>query len=90
MAIHLVIRGVVQGVGFRWFAVHEAQALGLSGWVKNRRDGSVEVAADGDSRALEAFQKRVTEGPPGATVDAIETLGDRPDAPLPKPFVVLR
>ena len=91
MALHVVIRGVVQGVGFRWFARQEAHALGLSGWVKNRADGAVEIVADGDPKALETFRARVSEGPPGARVEAVEAIeGAADDAPLQKPFAVRR
>ena len=49
MQLHVVVRGRVQGVGFRWFVREAARALGLAGWVRNRPDGSVEVAAEGDA-----------------------------------------
>ena len=48
MRMHVVVSGRVQGVGFRWFVREAAIALDLAGWVRNRPDGSVEVAADGD------------------------------------------
>ena len=91
MALHVVIRGTVQGVGFRWFVRQEAHALGLSGWVKNRADGAVEIVADGDGAALVSFHTRVSQGPPGARVESVEAVeGAVDDAPLPKPFTVRR
>jgi acylphosphatase len=91
MALRLMIRGVVQGVGFRWFARQEAHALGISGWVKNHADGAVEIAADGDAEALERFRARVTQGPPGARVESVQAVeGEVDDTPLPKPFAVRR
>ena len=66
MAKHLVISGRVQGVGFRYAMAEEAERLGVSGWVRNRRDGTVEAVVDGDAAdALLAWAKR---GPPAARV----------------------
>jgi acylphosphatase len=71
-ARRLVIRGVVQGVGFRYALRREAQRLALSGWVRNRADGSVEAVACGDAPALDALQRWAQRGPPAARVDAVE------------------
>lgn len=63
--------GRVQGVGFRWFAREEAQALGVSGWARNREDGTVELEAEGEPGALEAFIARLKDGNPAARVDGV-------------------
>ncbi len=70
--LHAVIRGRVQGVGFRYSTLRKAQALDLSGWVMNRPDGAVELAAQGPREALEALLAWLAHGPPGARVSAVE------------------
>jgi acylphosphatase len=70
-AIRLQVEGRVQGVGFRWWTVRQAHALGLDGWVRNRRDGSVEVLAIGEPKALEALIDACGRGPAGAEVRAL-------------------
>jgi acylphosphatase len=65
-----LVRGRVQGVGFRWFVMQEADALGLSGWVRNLSDGSVEVEAEGEN--LEAFREVLRKGPPSADVVSVD------------------
>ena len=67
-----VIRGRVQRVGFRYFTQSVAMDEGLAGWVRNLPDGSVEAAVTGDSEALDRFELRVRQGPPGARVDDID------------------
>lgn len=68
----LLIRGQVQGVGYRWWAARQARALGLSGWVRNLHDGRVECWAEGPEAALEALVQACRGGPPSAEVDAVE------------------
>lgn len=77
-AARLVIEGRVQGVGYRWWTVEAARALGLAGWVRNRADGSVEVLALGPREALERLAAACEEGPPGARVRSVrvEPAGD--------------
>lgn len=67
-AMHAVIQGLVQGVGFRWFVLRNAEALGLCGWVRNRPDGSVEVLAHGPRAALEQLLRDLRVGPRSAHV----------------------
>lgn len=71
-SLEAVVRGRVQGVGFRYFAHREAMALGLSGWVANEADGSVRCVAVGDRPQLDAFLERLRAGPPSAIVDRID------------------
>lgn len=65
------VRGRVQGVGYRVFALREAMALDLDGFVANMADGSVRVVAEGPRRELEALVGRLEEGPPAGWVDAV-------------------
>lgn len=66
------MRGRVQGVFFRAWTAEEARALGLSGWVRNRRDGSVEAVFSGPPAAVEAMLERCRGGPPLAQVSGLE------------------
>jgi acylphosphatase len=70
--VRLVVRGRVQGVGFRYFVRQRADALGLAGWVRNRSDGAVELEAEGPRDGLVALIEAVTRGPAGARVTAVE------------------
>jgi acylphosphatase len=88
--IHLEIRGRVQGVGFRWFVQREARALGVRGWVANRPDGNVEIAAGGDPQAVEKLDQLARTGPPGAVVSGVATLDPPPIDSLPDPFAIVR
>ena len=67
-----VVRGRVQGVGYRAFVVHEAGRLGLGGFARNLPDGAVEVVAAGDAAALDALAARLRTGPLLARVDSVE------------------
>jgi len=69
---HVVIRGRVQGVGYRAFTEYAALDRGLEGWVRNRRDGAVEAVFAGPPEAVAAVIEACRRGPPGARVDAIE------------------
>ena len=68
----LRITGRVQGVGFRYALEHEARRLGLAGWVRNRRDGSVEAVAQGEGDAIEALIAWARQGPPAARVSEVQ------------------
>src|SRR6185503_18910461 len=72
MAKRLSIRGRVQGVGYRQWMVEEAQALGLTGWVRNRRDGSVEALVDGTPEQVAQLVERAHRGPPAARVTSVD------------------
>lgn len=69
--LDVVVRGAVQGVGFRYFVLRQAAGLGLDGWVANAPDGSVCCRAEGPRPALEALLAALREGPPGARVDDV-------------------
>ena len=88
--LHVAVRGRVQGVGFRWFVRERARALSLTGWVRNRADGSVEVFAIGDEGALEELQSLLRSGPPGARVSLVEDQTGEPMAAAMDPFGILK
>lgn len=80
------IAGRVQGVGYRAFVEREAVALGLSGWVRNRRDGSVEALFSGPAEDVEAMLAACRRGPRGAVVEAVDIIAE--PAPLDGPFLI--
>ena len=71
MARRYVVTGRVQGVGFRFFAKDAATREGLSGWVRNLDNGSVEIEAEGDSEALQRFEMAIRRGPRSARIDDV-------------------
>ena len=73
-ARRFVVRGRVQGVGFRWFVEREAHMLGIAGWVRNNSDGSVEVLAMGTRDQLLGLRSRLQEGPRAARVDDVQEI----------------
>ena len=77
-----IVRGRVQGVGFRWFVEREAHTLGMAGWVRNNHDGSVEVLAQGTREQLSGLHSRLREGPRAARVDVVEVSEASPAAGL--------
>jgi len=70
--LHGFVHGDVQGVGFRYFLMREAQRLGLTGWVRNRDDGTVEFVAEGSRADLERLKQAAERGPRMARVDRVE------------------
>lgn len=72
MVRYYLVKGRVQGVGFRWFVHREAGALALHGWVRNTESGHVEVVARGDARQLQKLETALRRGSRGSRVDAIE------------------
>jgi acylphosphatase len=70
--VRIVIRGVVQGVGFRYHTQEEARALRLTGFVRNRQDSSVEVEAEGDPQVIDALITWLRTGPRHAVVETLE------------------
>jgi acylphosphatase len=70
--LHGVVHGYVQGVGFRYFLMREAQRLRLRGWVRNRDDGTVEFTAEGSRADLERLLQSAERGPRMARVDRVD------------------
>lgn len=83
------ITGTVQGVGFRWWTRKTASALDLRGTVRNARDGSVEVEAEGPEDALNAFEEKLQHGPSSARVRTIQQE-EPADRTLPEDFRIVR
>ena len=77
-AKRLVIRGRVQGVGYRYSMVDAAMASGVTGWVRNRRDGSVEAMLQGSADQLTRMREWLHRGPPAARVDEVEVAVQAP------------
>ena len=82
IAKRYIVRGRVQGVGFRWFVDHEARELGLAGWVRNNIDGSVEVLAMGSEQQHSALRSKLQRGPRAARVDEVRESPADPVAGL--------
>ncbi|MGO4388753.1 acylphosphatase [Microvirga sp. 2YAF29] len=78
---HVLFHGRVQGVGFRSWTHHQAELHGLNGWVRNRRDGSVEAVFSGPDDLIDVMLKACHEGPRGSAVERVEAL-DGADAEL--------
>ena len=72
MSKRLTVHGRVQGVWYRGWTVDQARSLRLDGWVRNRRDGSVEILADGPEEAIAELVRRCREGPAAARVQRVE------------------
>jgi acylphosphatase len=76
---HLIITGRVQGVGYRYYLAYKAQQFNITGWVRNRSDGSVEAVIQGTAENVEALILRAHRGPPKASVSDVtvkETSGE--------------
>lgn len=72
VSAHIVVKGLVQGVGYRYFVSSRARQFGLNGYVKNLSDGNVEIVAEGEQPAVELFMKEITIGPRAAHVSGIQ------------------
>jgi acylphosphatase len=78
LARRFLVRGRVQGVGFRWFVEREAHILKIAGWVRNNPDSTVEVLAQGTLEQLAGLHSRLREGPRAARVDEVEVKDTDP------------
>ncbi|MBN1260648.1 MAG: acylphosphatase [Anaerolineae bacterium] len=72
-AVSIVVYGIVQGVGFRYYTVNNAMRLGVAGWVRNQYDGTVEIWAEGPRERLEQLIVAVRRGPSYSRVDRLDT-----------------
>ncbi len=79
MRLRIIVRGRVQGVGYRFFTQRTALELGIKGYVRNLPDGTVEVVAEGSPGAMEKFIQELREGPPLAIVEDMEVQEIPPD-----------
>jgi acylphosphatase len=85
-----IVRGRVQGVGFRYFAERAARELGVRGWVRNRPDGTVETLAEGEADAVDRYLDRLRQGPIGSRVDAVEVAEAELGSPQFSSFEITR
>jgi acylphosphatase len=85
--LHARVTGRVQGVGFRYFVMNAAVELGLTGWVRNRRDGSVEVVAEGDLDRLQDLVRALQKGPRSSAVRDVKTTLQTPSGEFGSFFV---
>ncbi len=88
MTRRYLVRGRVQGVGFRWFVLKRARHLGLCGWVRNLAEGAVEVQAKGGEQQLEDLEAALRSGPPHARVDGVEIAEISDEQELPTTFEI--
>jgi acylphosphatase len=86
MTRRYVVRGRVQGVGYRWFVSREADRLGVRGFARNLVDGSVEVVAHGSDESLRALEQAIRKGPSYAHVSNVEKADVPHDMQLPSSF----
>lgn len=70
--LHLIVTGRVQGVGFRYFAQMKAHDHQITGWVRNRTDGTVEIVAEGEKQNIYHYLKHIQDGSPFSTVKAVK------------------
>ena len=91
MRRRVIVRGRVQGVGFRWFVREHARTLRLAGWVKNLPDGMVELEVAGPAEKVNELLAYVAEGPDGAVVAGVDDVQiSEPASPLPDTFTIER
>ena len=76
--VRVIVRGRVQGVAFRYHTAEQARRAGVAGWVRNRPDGSVEAAFEGEPTGVEALLAFVRRGPRSSRVDGVEQFEEAP------------
>ncbi|MAT40989.1 MAG: acylphosphatase [Anaerolineaceae bacterium] len=81
---HVIIKGRVQGVGFRYFTKETAQKLGITGWVRNTFSGDVEVTAEGTDDKINTFMQSIQRGPQSAFVSEFDINWDEPTGEFKK------
>ena len=74
--LHIIVKGIVQGVSFRYFASYDARHFGIHGYVKNLYNGEVEIKAHGEPQNLQIFLDKIKLGPPSARIDDIKIEED--------------
>jgi len=87
VAKRFIVRGRVQGVGFRWFVQELAALENASGWVTNREDGCVEALVQAEAEALARIERQIRRGPPAARVQQVDVM-DEPPTDRTGPFVI--
>jgi acylphosphatase len=85
--VHVIVRGHVQGVGFRASCARQAHALGVTGWVRNQWDGAVEALFEGEAAAVDAMVRWCHDGPSRAQVTGVE-VGTPPEGAVERGFRV--
>ncbi len=80
-AVRLLVRGDVQGVGYRAYAQQQARELGLVGWIRNEADGTVSAHVEGGKQAVDQFVAWTRQGPPGAVVETVDEREAEPHGP---------
>lgn len=75
----VIVRGRVQGVGFRYSVARAAQSRGVAGWVSNRPDGTVEAVFEGEPEAVDSLVRFCRDGPRGAAVDRVDVVDEEPE-----------
>ncbi len=78
-AVYVIVRGIVQGVGFRYYTVSQAGARGIVGWVRNRPDGAVEALVEGTPDAVDGMLEWLSRGPASAVVRDVYTQERPPE-----------
>lgn len=90
VAVHVIVTGMVQGVGFRWHVRESARRESIAGWVRNRPDGSVEIVARGEATSVQRLLAAVRAGPPASDVSEIAIENTAAVGSLPYPFTVMK